>query len=186
MPKSQILLNQRLNFLNVNKLAQKFKNMFQKKSKVLFILRKRQKEWSYSNGSSGLFNSANFVCEMLKDNGVDAKVIEVIDGNAIDKEIYQFKPDTVIFEAFWVPPSKANELKGLYPKVNFIVRNHSKPEFLAHEGIAFDYSIEYFKFGIKIACNSHEMVEGYKVLLKDMNLDPSLVFYLPNYYVNEA
>ena len=123
---------------------------------------------------------------MLKANEVDAKIVEVVDGNSIDKEIHSFKPETVILEALWCPVNKLKELQKIHPKVTFIIRNHSKSEFLAHEGIAFDFSIEYFKLGVKIACNSHEMVESYKVLLKDMNLDHNLVFYLPNYYISET
>lgn len=169
----------------MNKLGQKFKNLFMKKPKLLFVVKKSQKVFSYSHNSSGLFNSANFVVKMLHRDGVDAKIVEVIDGNNIDREITLFKPDTVIVEAFWCPPYKLQELQKLHPKVRFVVRNHSKPEFLAQEGIAFDYSIEYFKLGIKIACNSHDMVDAYKVLLKSQNLSHTLVFYLPNYYFNE-
>lgn len=169
----------------MSKITQKIKTLFTKKPKILFLVKKSQKAFSYSHNSSGLFNSANFVCQMLKENGIDAKIVEVIDGNYIDREIHKFKPDTVIFEAFWVSPSKMEEIKKLHHHIKFIVRNHSKPEFLAQEGIAFEWSLEYFKLGIKIACNSHEMIDAYKVLLKTNNLYHNLVFYLPNYYFNE-
>lgn len=170
----------------MSKLTQKIKSFLCKTPKVLFLVRKSQKIFSYSHNSSGLFNSANFVCKMLNKHGAEAKIVEVIDGNSIDKEIYSFKPEIVIIEAFWMSAKKAEELQKLHPKVSFVVRNHSKPEFLAQEGMAFEWSIEYLKLGIKIASNSREMTEAYKVLCKDLGLNPDLVFYLPNYYINEA
>lgn len=164
----------------------KIKNLFCKKPKILFLVKKNDRKWGYSQNSSGLFNSANFIVKMLKEHNVEAKIVEVVDANQIDKEVFNFKPEKVIIEAFWCPPSKFQELMKLHPKVEFIVRNHSKSEFLAQEGIAFEWSIEYFKLGIKIACNSHEMVEAYRVLLNSHHLDYNLAFYLPNYYFDET
>jgi hypothetical protein len=171
----------------MQKLGFKIKNLFKKAPKILFLVRKSQKNFAqYSYNSSGLFNSANFVVKLLKENGVDAKLVEVDDANQIDKEIHTFKPDKVAIEAFWVTKEKFKEIFKLHPKVEFIVRNHSKAEFLVSEGIAFEWSIEYFKLGIKIACNSHQMVEAYHVILKSLHLDHTLAFYLPNYYFDES
>ena len=170
----------------MSNLGYKIKNLFSKKHKILFLVRKSQNQYSYSYNSSGLYNSARFIVEMLKETGVDAKIVEVVDSNQIDKEVHDFKPDHVIIEAFWVTKEKFKELLKLHPTVEFVVRNHSKPEFLAQEGTAFEYSVEYFKLGIKIACNSHQMVEAYHVLLNSRHMDHALAFYLPNYYFDES
>ena len=176
----------------MSNLKLKIKTLFKKKPKVLFVVKRSQKAYSYnyscdnySNNSSGLFNSANFVSQMLNEHHVDSKLVDVIDGNAIDKEIHLFKPNIVIIEAFWVTGAKFQELMKLHPKIKFIVRNHSKSLFLAQEGIAFEWSVDYFKLGIQIACNSREMVSAYKIILNSLHLNHNLAFYLPNYYFNE-
>ena len=67
-------------------------------SKVLFILKKRQSCWGdySSTQSSGLFNSANFVNEMLQENNIESKIVEVVDNNCINREVHEYKPTHVI------------------------------------------------------------------------------------------
>ena len=94
-----------------------------KEKKVLFILKKRKSSHSnYSVVSSGLFNSANFVSDMLNKNGIESHLVEVIDNNCIDREVTQYKPTHVIIEALWVVPSKFEVLTKLHPNVEWIIR----------------------------------------------------------------
>src|SRR6516165_3286534 len=100
------------------------------KPRILFILKHRGFGaygcWNYSdNGghlSSGLYNSVRFVVDMLNDNDIEAKMVDVIDNNCIDREVTKFKPTHVIIEAFWVVPEKFDILRPLHPKVKWIVR----------------------------------------------------------------
>ena len=90
--------------------------------RILFILKYREsdygsynndptvekKTWAYTQGlSSGLLNSAKFVCDMLFDElGYESKLVQVADNNDIDREVTQYKPTHVIIEAYWVVPEK--------------------------------------------------------------------------------
>ena len=153
------------------------------KSRVLFICKKR---YSYGNGSpyhlsSGLLNSATFVCNMLKENGITAEIVDVIDNNSIDREVSRFKPTHVIIEALWVVPQKFEILHKLHPSVKWIIRLHSETPFLSMEGIAVDWLIRYHMMrhshNIAIAANSYRMLRDLQAML-----DTRDVMYLPNYY----
>ncbi len=158
--------------------------------RILFILKDRQTglpgEWNYtdcgSRLSSGLYNSVRFIVDMLVENGVDAKVVHVVDNNCIDREVTLFRPTHVIVEAFWVVPEKFDVLMPRHPGVKWIVRDHSKSEFLASEGIAFGWTLEYLKRGIEVTCNSPEAVADMRKLAVGCGLDPVLVTFSPNYY----
>lgn len=156
--------------------------------KILFLLKKRQHSWndSYSGSglSSGLYNSANFIKNMLIESGFKAKLAEVIDGNGVDREIHIFRPTHVIIEAFFVTPVKLSQLAKLHPKIQWIVRNHSDFPFLSTEGIVMDWSLEYLKIkNVYLSCNKKETNNGFKVLAKEAGLNPDKVLYLPNYYM---
>jgi len=146
--------------------------------KVLFILKERHT--SHSNLmtiSSGLFNSANFVVDMLNKNGIETHLVEVKDNNQIDREVTKYKPTHVVIEALWVVPSKFEVLTKLHPKVEWIVRLHSDIPFLANEGISIEWIYEYMKFDkVKVSTNlaktNYELSE---LVGKDLVL-------LPNYY----
>lgn len=142
--------------------------------KILFICKKRT---SYGV-SYGLINSARFVAESLnKIEGLTAKVIDVIDNNCIDREVTSFKPDIVIIEALWVVPSKFQVLTKLHPNVKWIVRLHSKPEFLANEGIAMEWIAEYVKTpGVQVSANHKEFA---RFLAKTFS---TKIPYTPNIY----
>jgi len=107
--------------------------------------------------SSGLRNSAMFVVDMLNDNDIEAKLVEVVDNNCIDREVTAYKPTHVIIEAFWVVPEKFTILNKLHPGVKWIVRNHSEFPFLANEGIAMDWSMKYLTYpNVFLAPNSRQ------------------------------
>lgn len=117
------------------------------KHSVLFILKDRDHYWGQPNSShynsSGLLNSARFIKDMLVKDGVKASLVQVHDGNNIDKEVHAFKPSIVVLEAIWCPPYKIKQLVKLYPKIKWIVRNHSELPFLALEGMSFQWVLEY-------------------------------------------
>lgn len=166
--------------------------------KTLFVLKYRPNnngsysDWgNYSTGkqlSSGLFNSARFVKDMLKSHGVNAKLVHVEDNNKIHKEIVEFGAEIVIIEAFWVVPEKFDELKKACPNVTFVIRNHSEVPFLSSEGIAFDWTLKYLqRDNIIMSCNAPRMLEETKFLAKvstnyDEDVIDTRVAYLPNFY----
>ena len=114
-----------------------------KQSKILFILKIKQNYGAtndYSIGlSTGLYNSAQFMNEMLIDGGFDSQMVSVIDNNDIDREVTLHKPTHVIIEALWVVPSKFEVLCKLHPNVKWVIRLHSEIPFLANEGMAMDW-----------------------------------------------
>jgi hypothetical protein len=139
--------------------------------------------------SSGLFNSARMVAEMLEQKGVPVKLTHVIDNNFIHREIVAFKAEVVVIEAFWVVPAKFDELLRVCPHVKFIVRNHSEVPFLANEGIAFDWMLRYAsKPNVFMSSNAPRMLEESRFLIHKENPEWEAhhlvrkVPYLPNYY----
>src|ERR1700733_4406094 len=103
--------------------------------KLLFIIKKNS-GYGYVHGASGLINSAQFVVDMLNANKGQAKLVTVTDNNDIDRKVFQYKPNVVIIESFWVVPDKFVVLKKLHPGVRWIVHGHSDLPFLAQEGQA--------------------------------------------------
>ena len=149
------------------------------KNKLLFICKQKH---IYSNTTqtqiaSGLYNSAQFVVNMLNHNGVQAKLANVVDGNAVDKEVHLYKPTHVIIEALWVTPDKLKVLTKLHPHVKWIIRLHSELPFLANEGIAMEWIYQYLDCqNVFISVNSKRMDKQLTELLKRP------IAYLPNYY----
>jgi len=149
------------------------------KPKVLFLIRKRV---NYGI-SYGLVNSCDFLVRAFNKIRVESKIVEVVDGNSIDKEVYDYKPTHVFLEAIWVTPDKIRELLDIsrYEKVQWFVRIHSNTPFLAHEGVALEWIKEYDKISkenknFHISCNS-------KLLNWELNnLIKSEVYYTPNVY----
>ena len=105
----------------------------EKAFRVLFICKNRVNSYGVL---FGLVNSAKMLATELCAAGVEAKLASVVDGNGIDKEVHNYKPTHVVLNALWVTPEKTAELCKLYPKVSWTVMLHSKPVFLAVEGIA--------------------------------------------------
>ena len=83
--------------------------------KILFLLKQRVINNEYA-ASYGLINSANQVASYLKLNGNKCQVTSVIDGNAIDREVFRFRPDVVIIEALWCPVYNLKELMNMILK----------------------------------------------------------------------
>lgn len=149
------------------------------KNRLLFVCKQKH---IYSNTvnapiASGLYNSAQFVVNMLNHNGVEAKLVNVVDGNSVDREVHLYKPTHVIIEALWVTPDKLKTLVKLHPNVRWIIRLHSELPFLANEGIAIEWLYKYLECkNTIIATNSQRMDKQ----LTEMLRRP--ILYLPNYY----
>lgn len=163
--------------------------------KVLFILKRREdynaKTHSHIGLSTGLYNSASFVHNMLLKLGIESKLVVVKDNNDIDREVTQYKPTHVIIEALWVVPQKFDILQQLHPKVTWIIRLHSEMPFMAGEGMAMDWLGDYTTFdNIVIAINAPRMLREVRVYLQHKNQwsqkeTEHRIIYLPNYYPQE-
>lgn len=147
--------------------------------RVLFILKRNECYGftTYTRRSSGLWNSTQFIVQSLVAQGVEAKAVEVVDNNCIDREITSYKPNLVVIEALWVVPPKFDVLKKLHPGVEFWAHLHSNIPFLALEGNAMDWIIEYQKRGVGIIANSEESYDALSVICK------GALVYLPNVYM---
>lgn len=146
--------------------------------KILFILKERFHNNSLVK-SYGLMNSSTHVSYFLNYSGYESKVVMVIDGNSIDKEVFEYKPDIVVIEALWVPSDKIKELIELnrYKNIKWIVRIHSDSGFLSSETNALKYINEYINIGARnliIAPNAKQFTD---YLTDAMGYDFT---YLPN------
>lgn len=162
--------------------------------KVLFLLKRRHdynsNKHTNINVSTGLYNSASYMCEMLNECGIESDIKVVVDNNAIDREVTIFKPTHVVLEALWVVPSKFLVLTKLHPNVKWIVRLHSEVPFLANEGMAFDWIGDYFAFeNVYIGVNAERTLREIREFIY-VKTDPithldeieKRIIYLPNYY----
>lgn len=156
--------------------------------KTLFILKRREDfdPVTHTNIrlSTGLYNSAEFVHNMLRANGVDSKLVVAVDNNSIDKEVHDFRPDIVFIEALWVVPTKFEILRKLHPKVKWVIRIHSDLPFMAQEGSAMGWIFDYINQpNMIVAPNSPKMVSDLQSVTDNI-LGPGKkkVVYLPNYY----
>jgi hypothetical protein len=145
--------------------------------KILFILKKR----GNYGPSFGLKNSCSFICNSLSKIGIECKVVEVIDNNGIDREVFNYKPSHVVLEAYWVVPSKFNVLLPKYKNIFWTVRSHSKIPFFQQEGICIDWTKDYNELAKKypnfsISSNTKGFINPIERTL-DINVD-----YLPNIY----
>jgi len=153
------------------------------KLKVLFICKLRNDFYDCYNPSYGLMNSAEFMANALRKNHITASVARAVDGNCIDKLVTEYDPTHVFIEAIWVTPAKIYELMNLKRHQNrqWAIRLHSKVPFLANEGIAFKWLLQYKELqevfnNLIIAPNAEEIT----VDLAD-TLGVRTV-YLPNVY----
>jgi hypothetical protein len=161
-------------------------------SKVLFILKRREDYnailHSHVGLSTGLFNSASFVNEMLNDDGIDSILEIATDNNCIDRLVTKHKPTHVIIEALWVVPTKFAVLQKLHPNVIWIIRLHSEMPFMAGEGMAMDWLGDYSKFkNIVIGVNAPRMLRETRLYLQHLNqwddaTTEERVIYMPNFY----
>lgn len=146
--------------------------------KVLFLCKKRTVGYGVS---TGLLNSSQFIVNYLVSKGIEAHNVACQDANSIDKEVAIYKPTHVVISAIWVTPDKLKELIYKYKNVKWLIRIHSKIPFIANEGIAFEWLIEYtnidrWQDNLTITGNSVEFCTA-------LNLAFDLkVPYLPNIY----
>lgn len=160
--------------------------------KVLFILKRREDyneiHHSPKGLSTGLFNSASFMVDMLKESNIGAEIEVAIDNNCIDRLVTKHKPSHVILEALWVVPTKMAILTKLHPNVRWIIRLHSEMPFMAGEGMAMDWLGDYVSFkNIDIGVNAPRMLSEIQTYLGtarrwDKETTNRRVFYMPNYY----
>lgn len=145
---------------------------------MLFILKQRSLHYSNSALSSGLANSIKMLVNMLRNNSVDARAVEVVDNNRIDALVHRYRPRVVVIEALWVVPEKMALLRRLHPRVQWIVRLHSKLPFIASEGMAMQWITELAQMHpqVELAANSAAMCHDLRVVLH------TPVAYLPNHY----
>ena len=159
---------------------------------VLFILKRKpnvnpEKPISESL-STGLFNSASYMVDMLLEQNVDARFEIAIDNNCIDRLVTKHRPTHVIIEALWVVPSKFTILSKLHPTVNWIIRLHSEMPFLAGEGSALNWLGDYGSYdNITIGVNSPRMVNDVGSYLKikygwSNDILNKKIVYMPNFY----
>lgn len=138
--------------------------------KVLFLLKDRAYNTNQSK-SYGLSNSAWQVAEYLMTLGYECELVSVIDANAIDKELFRYKPDVAIIEALWVMPAKLNGLMEIprYANIQWIVRIHSDIGFLSAETMASKIVNGYIELGkqnLYISTNHEDFNEYYGEALK--------------------
>ena len=161
-------------------------------NRVLFILRRREDfnavVHSHIGLSTGLYNSAKFMNDMLVDSGINSQMEVAIDNNCIDRLVRKHNPTHVIIEALWVVPTKFSVLCKLHPNVKWIIRLHSEMPFMAGEGMAMDWVGDYSGFkNLIISCNAPRMQREIRFYLKHRNqwtdeqTDQRCV-YLPNFY----
>lgn len=156
-----------------------------RRQRILFLNRRRNHYWGHRDGSelsSGLKNSVTFIIDMMLGLGLHAKMVEVPDNNAIDREVTLYKPSHVVIEALWVTVDKIDILKRLHPEVHWIVRLHSEVPFLAHEGIAVQWISGYLRRGVEIMCNSTRLMGELRSLTGVLRVSDSLVSFGPNVY----
>ena len=164
-------------------------------SKILFILKRREDysaaTHSHIGLSTGLYNSASFVHDMLLHDKIESVLEVAIDNNCIDRLVTKHRPTHVIIEALWVVPSKFTVLQRLHPDVTWIVRLHSEMPFIAGEGNALDWLGDYSRFrNVVIGVNAPRMLRETRLYLQHLNqwdtaTTNQRVMYLPNFYPQE-
>lgn len=160
--------------------------------KVLFILKRRedynQEHYSNEGLTTGLYNSATFVKDMLQKKFITSKLVVVTDNNDIDREVAAFKPSHVIIEGLWVVPEKFDILTQLHPSVKWGIHIHSNTPFLANEGVAFGWISQYTtKKNLFVLTNAKQMNDELKFYVKrtlraTLEKEENKIVNLNNYY----
>lgn len=150
-----------------------------KYAKVLFILKAGQ---GYgTNGyvyGKGLEITVRFFVDMLNEMSIEAKAVVVNDNNDIDREVTAYQPTHVFIEALWVVPEKFDILQQLHPTVTWIVSLHSEVAFLAQEGIAMEWILQYVqKPNVYVSVNEQKAA----LVLQDLTGGEKILL-LPNFY----
>lgn len=156
---------------------------------ALFVLKRREDystDSTYSGSyqiATGMWNSAKFVVDVLNENDIPAVLDMTIDGNTIDALVMKHDPKVVFIEGLWVTPAKLAELKRLQRHAGrtWVVRVHSEIPFLASEGIAVEWIMQYLKLGVIVAPNSPRALDQLRELARACSV-PDNFEYLPNCY----
>jgi len=164
-------------------------------NRILFILKRREDYNDIAHSpkglSTGLFNSASFMVDMLNVKcGIDARIEVAIDNNCLDRLVTKHRPTHVIIEALWVVPSKFDVLTKLHPSVKWMVRLHSEMPFMAGEGIAMNWIADYLTHkNVSVGVNAPRMLDEVRTYIGmgpgrewPAALVESRVVYMPNYY----
>ena len=161
-------------------------------SRILFILKRREDfnpvKHNSKGLSTGLYNSASFMEQMLNEVGIDARLEVAIDNNCIDRLVSHHKPTHVIIEALWVVPEKFEVLTRLHPTVKWIIRLHSEMPFMAGEGMAMDWLGDYATYPqIYIGINAPRMLGEVAHYLRvkqrwTWEETQQRIIYMPNFY----
>ena len=164
-------------------------------SRVLFILKRREDfnaiTHSHLGMSTGLYNSAKFMNDMLLERGIESHLEVVADYNRIDKQCWLYKPTHCIIEAIWVAPQKFRDLQRLHPNTKWVIRVHSEMPFLAGEGMGLEWIADYSDFkNVVLAINAPRMLGEIRTYLQTRNNwtdeeTEERVVYLPNFYPQE-
>lgn len=115
----------------VRRCVPRFDGAFPPDAKVVHIYRKRK---APGGGYVGLNVSSDICAEAMRDAGINALSIGVIDSNGVDKVLFEERPSHLVVKAFWIPKDKLELLAKKYPSCQFLVVCHSKPSFLGQEG----------------------------------------------------
>lgn len=163
--------------------------------KVLFILKRREDfnpiKHSPKGLSTGLFNSASFMDQMLVDSGIESNLEVAIDNNCIDRLVTKHRPTHAIIEALWVVPSKFAVLCKLHPNITWIIRLHSEMPFMAGEGSAMNWIGDYLTYPkLMIGINAPRMMDEISTYLKikfgwSDEIIKQKIIYMPNFYPQE-
>ena len=160
-------------------------------SRILFVLKRREDfnatKHTTIGLTTGLYNSATFVCDMVREIGHNSRLVVVNDNNDIDREVTAYRPTHCIIEALWVVPSKFDILAKLHPDVKWIIRIHSELPFMANEGVAVSWFGDYLAHdNIVLAPNAPRMMREVETFAKLLGYTDSeikrKVVYLPNSY----
>jgi hypothetical protein len=145
--------------------------------RILFLLKERF--YSKNTNSYGLINSSRHVADYLERIGHECKIVQVVDGNSIDAEVFKFKPDSVIIEALWVSGAKLKELIEIprYKDISWVIRIHSDIGFLSAETLALKYVNDYIELEKPNLFVSTNTPKFNKYLSEAMSYD---FLYLPN------
>lgn len=158
---------------------------------VVFITKFREMEvynpetddYSVQKYNSGVYLSAQFISNMLNQQGISSSLEKAIDNNCIDKIVTDTKAKVVVIEAYWVVPEKFEELIPLHPEVTWIVRNHSALPFISEEGIILSWTMKYINYdNVYVGFNHKTTYEEFKFLEGISTENKDKFLYLPNYY----
>lgn len=160
--------------------------------KVLFILKRKDNFNAnvdkHIGVTTGLYNSASFMDQMLTDAGIESNMEIAVDNNCIDRLVTKHSPTHIIIEALWVVPTKFAVLNSLHKNVTWIIRLHSEMPFLAGEGMSMDWIGDYVGYkNILIGVNAPRMLSEVRFYLQhkfDWTDEETerRVIYMPNYY----